>query len=241
MPAAARPSRRWRRSRRGTGWPASRRAAMTPEPAGRARRHLRVQFPAGRADVLRAVEDVSLHDRRGRDARAGRRERQRQEHARQRRRGLAAPDRRHDAVSRAGDWTRPRARSAQQAIQIVFQDPFGALDPRMPVSAHHRRAVAHPAHRQSAPNARARAADAGRTGGPAARRAEPLSARILRRPAPAHRHRPRARAGAGADRRRRAAVGARRLDPEPDSQSAADAAAGARGWLICSSATIWRW
>jgi oligopeptide/dipeptide ABC transporter ATP-binding protein len=27
------------------------------------------------------------------------------------------------------------ARSAQRAIQIIFQDPFGALDPRMPVSA----------------------------------------------------------------------------------------------------------
>ena len=27
------------------------------------------------------------------------------------------------------------ARTAQRAIQIMFQDPFGALDPRMPVSA----------------------------------------------------------------------------------------------------------
>ncbi len=67
----------------------------------------------------------------GRDAGARRRKRQRQEHARQRRRRLAGADMRAACASRAGRCDRV----ARRAIQMVFQDPFGALDPRMPVSA----------------------------------------------------------------------------------------------------------
>ena len=120
------------------------------------------------------------------------------------------------------------ARSAQRAIQIIFQDPFGALDPRMPVSA----IIAEPLLIQRIGNRAeraARAADLVEQVGPAARRPEPLSARILRRPAPAHRDRPRARPGPGADRRGRAAVGAGRLDPEPDPQSAGRHCSAQRG------------
>jgi oligopeptide/dipeptide ABC transporter ATP-binding protein len=48
------------------------------------------------------------------------------------------------------------ARTAQRAIQIIFQDPFGALDPRMPVSA----IIAEPLLIQRIGNGRERAARA---------------------------------------------------------------------------------
>ena len=72
----------------------------------------------------------------------------------------------------------------------------------------------------------------------AARRGRPLrvhdralSARAFRRPAPAGRHRPRARAGAEVHRLRRARVGARRLDPGADHQSARRSAENAGAHL----------
>ena len=64
---------------------------------------------------------------------------------------------------------------AQHAIQIVFQDPFGALDPRMPVSA----IIAEPLTINrigSQAERRERAASLVHDVGPAAGRAEPLSA-----------------------------------------------------------------
>ena len=63
------------------------------------------------------------------------------------------------------------------------------------------------------------------TGGTARRARPPLSARVLRRPAPAAGDRPRARRRAQADRGRRARLGARRVDPgaghQPDALPAA--------------------
>src|SRR5271166_240837 len=51
---------------------------------------------------------------------------------------------------------RATERSAQRAIQIIFQDPFGALDPRMPVSA----IIVEPLLIQRVGNSRERAARA---------------------------------------------------------------------------------
>jgi oligopeptide/dipeptide ABC transporter ATP-binding protein len=95
--------------------------------------HIRVQFPAGR-QTLTAVDDVSLHVVPGET--------------------LALVGESGSGKSTLGNVVaglqRPTAgtmrfrgqpldkatrRSAQRAIQIIFQDPFGALDPRMPVSA----------------------------------------------------------------------------------------------------------
>ncbi len=118
------------------------------------------------------------------------------------------------------------ARSAQRAIQIIFQDPFGALDPRMPVSA----IIAEPLLIQRVGSGRERAARAADLVDQVGLPRDALNRyphRILRRPAPAHRDRPRACPGACSDRRRRTAVGAGRLDPEPDPQSARGATTGA--------------
>ncbi len=94
---------------------------------------------------------------------------------------------------------RDRLRPMRQRVQVVFQDPFSSLNPRMKV----RDILAEPlinfglAHGPARPDRQGRGADG--QGAAAARCDQPLSARILRRPAPAHRHRPRAGAGRGSD------------------------------------------
>ncbi len=70
--------------------------------------------------------------------------------------------------------------------------------------------------------------------------AEPLAARVLRRPAPAHRHRPRARRRAGPHRVRRGGLRARRLGQGADREPAAGSAAASSALRCCSSATISR-
>jgi oligopeptide/dipeptide ABC transporter ATP-binding protein len=115
---------------------------------------IRVKFPAGRR-TLTAVEDVSLHVDPGET--------------------LALVGESGSGKSTIGNviagLLRPTAgvmrfrgqlldkattRSAQRAIQIIFQDPFGALDPRMPVSA----IIAEPLRIQRMGNSRERAARA---------------------------------------------------------------------------------
>jgi oligopeptide/dipeptide ABC transporter ATP-binding protein len=126
---------------------------MTSEPLV-ALDGIRVQFPAGRR-TLTAVEGVDLHIDPGET--------------------LALVGESGSGKSTIGNviagLQRPAAgtvrfrgqlldkataRSAQRAIQIIFQDPFGALDPRMPVSA----IIAEPLLIQRVGSARERAARA---------------------------------------------------------------------------------
>ena len=114
--------------------------------------------------------------------------------------------------------TKAELRPYRRQMQIIFQDPFSSLDPRMSAGD----IVGEPlrvhgvGNAQGAPRARRRHFPPRR----AARRAcRQLSASVLRRAAPAHRHRARARARAEPDHRRRAGLGARRVDPGADPQS----------------------
>ena len=97
----------------------------------------------------------------------------------------------------------------RRRMQMIFQDPYASLNPRMTVASHHRRAA--PLRRREqglSDRARARA---GRSGRPQAGSSPALSARVFRRPAPARRHRPRARLQPGVHRLRRADLRAGRL------------------------------
>jgi oligopeptide transport system ATP-binding protein len=108
-----------------------------------------------------------------------------------------------DVLSLSGE----KLRELRRDIQIIFQDPYASLNPRMTIGAIIGEALTihgltktraqYEAHRPSAGDRR-----------PAGRPHDALSARILRRPAPAHRHRSRARGRAEADHLRRAGVGA---------------------------------
>ena len=104
-------------------------------------------------------------------------------------------------------------------MQIIFQDPYASLNPRMRVRNIIGESLAHPQHRHRgrAQEARLRAA---RDGRPQRRARRALPARVLRRAAPAHRHRPRPGAQPQAHHLRRAGQRPRRVHPRPGHQPA---------------------
>ena len=105
-------------------------------------------------------------------------------------------------VLRAGG---KQLRRLRRDMQIIFQDPFGSLDPRMTVETDCLRAVGNPWQRRrtQSPPACRRSDARGRTGriGSA-----PVSARVQRRTAAAHRYRAGVGAAAALHRRRRAGL-----------------------------------
>ena len=109
-------------------------------------------------------------------------------------------------------------------VQIIFQDPFGSLNPVKTVRHHIERPLRIHQHRPFEPGraAGARVAAHGRARPPGGRRRQ-VSARALGRPAAEGRDRPCARGRAEGRPRRRADQHARRLDshrdPEPDGEA----------------------
>ena len=174
-----------------------------------------------------------LQHRRGRDVRPGRRVGQRQDDDRPLHPAADRADVRRGAVPRRGRARRSRAarmREARRDMQIVFQDPYSSLNPRMRA----RQIVEEPLiiHRlgdaRRAARARRRAVSAGRPR-PGAPRA--LPAPVQRRPAAAHRPGARARAEPVVRHPRRAGVGARRVGAGAGRQPADGSAAAAEADL----------
>ena len=129
-------------------------------------------------------------------------------------------------IARRGDL-----RSMRGKMQIIFQDPYGSLNPRMTIEA----AITEPMIIQGIGTNRAdrrdRAAALLEEVGLKPDPPPPLPARILRRPAAAHLHRPRARRRARVHHLRRIGLGARRLRAGPGAQPAQGAARQTRPHL----------
>ncbi len=157
--------------------------------------------------------------------------------------GLITPTQGEVRVSGEPRAAMPAAdlRAARLAIQMIFQDPYRVLNPRLRVARHRRRGAARAWHGRRVPISMATSMRSFSRAGldPATRRS--LSAPVLRRPAAAHRHRPRARGEAGVPGLRRGGGRARRVDPGADPQSVHGPARASSTSLISSSATISAW
>ena len=123
-----------------------------------------------------------------------------------------------------------RVRRVRRDIQMIFQDPFASLDPRLTVGF----SIAEPLYVHGV--AKGREAEERvrwllQHVGLSPDHGAPLSARILRRPAAAHLHRARAGARSEDHRRRRSGLRARRLDQGADRQPDARPAGRVRPFL----------
>ena len=122
-------------------------------------------------------------------------------------------------------------RPFRRDMQIVFQDPYGSLSPRMSVSDIIEEGLRVHSPKLSRAERDQRVMRALADVGLDPDSALSLSARVLRRPAPAHRGRARGRAGADLRGARRADQRARHADPVADRRSAARAAEAAQSHL----------
>ena len=189
----------------------------------------RIAAALGSAIETRTVHAVDRRlavDRPGRGRRARRRIRLRQVDARPHHRRHPAADSRDGAHRRRAGHA-PAARKRTTRVQMVFQDPFASLDPRMRVGD----TIAEGPLAHGLVDRAERGAYVGklaRGGRPRSGLRQPLSASVLRRPAPAHRDRARARHAARRAGLRRAGGLARRVDPGADHQPVPQAAPRAR-------------
>ena len=129
------------------------------------------------------------------------------------------------------DKTRDEMRPLRSRMQIVFQDPFSSLNPRMSVGQIIEEGLIVNKLGVNRSERLDRVREALTSAGIAEQHPVALPARILRRPAPAHRDRPRHRAGAGIHPARRADLGARSLGAGADHRTAAQAAGRERAEL----------
>ncbi len=113
-----------------------------------------------------------------------------------------------------------RLRKLRSKLQIIFQDPYASLNPKMRISAILGEALSTHGLAKGPGERERRIAELLQTGRPAARTRQPLPARVFRRAAPAHRRCARAGGRTGVHRRRRALVGPGRVDPGAGHQPA---------------------
>ena len=235
-----RAKRRWRAAAAGGGPANPHAAACRLDRANHERAHPRSP-PAGQAlqrlrhpEARRRGADGGgrgeLRGGAGLHLRAGGRIRLRQDHPGPALLYLDPPTTAGRCCSRARRWAASPARELRafrRRMQIVFQDPNGALDPKMSIRASMERGPGQPA---ASPAAERGAAD-GRGPGAGRHPARPrraLPARVFRGPEAAHHHRPRPVHGPAPSGAGRAGLQPGRLHPGADHQPAARPEGAAR-------------
>ncbi len=191
-------------------------------------RDLHTSFPIRSAllqrkiGAVRAVAGVSFDLTAGRTLGPGRRVRIGQDHPRAHGHRAGTARVRHGAVRRPrpAELSAAELRHTRREIQMVFQDPYASLNPRLTVEQIISEAWR--VHPGVVPRDRwpAEVKDLLARVGLDPDHAGPLSAPVLRRPAPAGRHRPGAGARAPAGDLRRGGVGTGRVGAGPGAQPA---------------------